>query len=476
MKINKIYLCLTVAFATVSLFFASCDDDMSGIGNSITSSEVHINVDSIAYRLNARTIEAPAFESRSAYMLVGSIRIPEYGALDCSYVTQFLPAENLNLPDSITNQDIDSVKMILTVPKAYVSGDTLSPQQLKVYSLDKPLPTDITSNFNPEGFYDPASPLAVKSYTLSGYTFNDSTFTSAKNVQIKADLPTSLGREIVKKYKEDPDLFVWPEKFAEYWPGVYITPSFGKGCISPVQNTSIFAYFPQTVMTTETVEDGSTQVVYKQVADSVCLFTSAPEVISSVNINYTPSDNLKDMIAEGKSIITTPGGYTVQLEFPAVEILQEYWKEEYDLGVINNMIFSIPAKIATNSYGLGLPPALLMVKTTDADTFFSEGKLPDNKNSFTSLYSAEDGSYTFNSMRQYIVDLKNKGEDNITKEDVEFTLIPVTVSTEDYTDPSTGNKVTVVTSVIPYIIMPTMAELDTENAVVVFTYSNQTLY
>lgn len=473
---NNIYKCLTVALATVGLFFTACEDEMSGIGNSISSSEVTINVDSLTYSLQARTVEAPQFDSRTAYTLLGSIRVPEYGELDCSYVTQFLPSESLNVPDSIKAADVDSVKMIFSVPKSYVTGDSLAPQQLKIYSLTKSLPSDITSDFNPDGYYNPESPMAVKNYTLSGYSFGGSSYTNSKIVQVKAELPVEIGRDVFNAYKENPELFVWPEQFAKYWPGVFVEPSFGKGCISPVQNTSVYAYFPKTAVITSVDENGETSTEYRQVADSVCMFTTAPEVISSVNISYRPSDSLKAMIEEGKSIITTPGGYTVNFTFPAAEILRTYWKEEYDLGVINNMVFTIPAKVVTNSYGLGMSPALLMIKSSELDDFFAEGRLPDNKSSFTSIYSASTGSYTFTSMRQYIVDLKQKGEENITEEDVTFTLIPVTVQTEDYTDPNTGAAMTAVTDISPYILMPTMAELDTENAIVVFTYSNQTLY
>lgn len=473
---NKLYPFLTVALATVSLFFEACQDEVSGIGNSISSSEVSITVDSLVYDLHARTVEAPTLDSRSAYTLVGSVDIPEYGRLRCSYVTQFLPAESLNLPDTITYERIDSVKMILSVPKLYITGDSLAPQQLKIYSLEKQLPSDISADFNPEGYYNPSSPLAQKNYTLSGYSYSDEAYTSKTVVEVKADLPLEFGRKVVRDYEENLEIFIWPETFAKYWPGVFVESSFGKGCIAPVSNTSVYAYYPQSRLSTTTDEEGKVDYVYTQVADSVCLFTTAPEVISSVNIDYSPAESLTGMIADGKSIITTPGGYTVSFTFPAMDILKEYWKDEYDLGVINNMIFSIPAKVVANSYGLGIAPSLVMVRSSELESFFEEGRVPDNKTSFASMYSGDTGSYTFNSMRQYIVDLKNKGEDNITPEDLEFTLVPVTLSTEDYTDNSTGNTVTAVTNVLPYIIMPTMAELDTQKAKIVFTYSNQTLY
>lgn len=473
---NKILSCLTVALATVSLFFTSCEDEVSGIGNSISSSEVTISVDSITYMLDANTVNAPAFESRSAYNLLGSIRIPEYGSLDCSYVTQFLPAETLNLPDTITANDIDSVRLVMTVPRAYITGDTLAPQQMKVFPLTKQLPGDIGAGFTPEGYYDPSNPLAVKNYTMSGYLFNDSTYSRQTNIRINTGLPVDIGRKMVDGYTSDPDIFVWPEKFAQYFPGIYVTPSFGQGCISPIYATEVYAYFPQTQVYSEKDEEGETVLKYKQVPDSVCLLTTAPEVISNVNISYSPSQYLKDMISDGKRVMTTPGGYTVALKFPTNEILEQYWREEYDMGVINNIVFTLPAKAINNNYGLGVPPALLMVKSSELDAFFAEGKLPDDKSSFTSLYSSENSSYTFTSMRDYIVDLKNKGKENITAEDIEFTLVPVSVVTEEYNDPNTYIPITVVTSIAPYIIKPTMMELDTDNARIVFTYSSQILY
>lgn len=472
---NKIFRGLTVALATVSLFFASCEDEVSNIGNSISSSDININVDSLTYKLESHTIKAPDFESRSNYSLLGSINVPEYGALECSYVTQFLPVETLNIPDSIKAEDIDSVKMILSVPKGYITGDSIAPQQLKIYDLTKQLPQNINTGFNPEDYYNQSSLLATKNYTLSGYQFNDTTFISSNSLKVGVELPVERGRELVTKYRTDPNSFVWPQDFAKYWPGIYVTPSFGKGCIAPVQSTGVYLYYPMKSTSITTNSDGQTVTETKVVADSICVLISAPEVISNVNIDYVPSENIDNLISQQRSIITTPSGYAVSFTFPALDILNEYWSSDYVLGVINNMKFSIPAKAIPNAYGIGVAPALLMVKTSEMATFFAEGKLPDNKNSFYSLFSSETNSYSFNSMREYMVALQAKGKDNITPEDVEFTLIPVEISTEDYTDPSTGGTASAVTAINPYILKPTMTELDTDKATVVFTYSNQIL-
>ena len=471
MKKNNItffpVLCLLLAV------FCSCEDEISGIGDSLVPSISTINVDSTEYNLFGKTIPTPAADTKGLYTLLGSIDVPEYGTLNCSYVTRFMPAETINVPDSIGPEDVDSVKMVLTIPKRYVTGDSTAVQQINVFSLTKQIPNNITASFNPEGYYNPANPLGVKSFNLTGINVNDSTFRKDSVVYVNIKLPTEIGRDAFKAYKDDPDLFIWPDRFAQKWPGVLVNPSFGQGCLEAVASTKVMAYFPQTKAASGTDDEGNPTIVYETLPDSVCLFSSAPEVLSNVNMSFVASPALQSMIDNGKTIITTPVGYAAQIHFPADKILEDYWENNFDLGIINNLYFTIPAKSISNKYGIGVPPALLMVKTADASSFFANGMIPDNLTSFYSLYSASSKSYSFSSMRQYIVDLMNKGKDAITDDDMDFTLIPVSITTETYTDTQTGELKTVVTSALPYLLTPTMVELDTEKAVVVFTYSSQ---
>ena len=60
-------------------------------------------------------------------------------------------------------------------------------------------------------------------------------------------------------------------------------------------------------------------------------------------------------------------------------------------------------------------------------------------------------------MRQYIVDLKNKGRD-IDPADVDFTLIPVDFTTEAVINNYDGSTTVYVTGCIPYIESPRMRQ------------------
>ena len=472
MKNKKTLFFIAVGIGCIGSLI-SCEDETSKIGDSLISSEITITVDSAVYNIHGKTVPTPSGDTKGLYTLLGSIDVPEYGKLDCSFVTRFMPAETLQVPDSIGADKVDSVKMVLSVPRRYVVGDSAAVQQLKAYSLIKQLPENITASFNPEGYYDSSKAIGTKNFNLTGLCVDDSMFTKDTVVYVSMKLPVGIGRDAFRAYKENPNIFVWPDEFAKLWPGVFVQPTFGQGCLEAVSNTRIYAYFPKREATNVTDDEGNKTVEYVLKADSVCLFSSAPEVLSNVNMNFQPSASLLNLVNDGKTIITTPVGYAARITFPAEDILQNYWDSHFDIGVVNNLYFSIPARAVSNNYGIGVPPSLLMVKTSEAESFFAEGKVPDNVSSFYSVYSPATKSYTFSSMRQYIVDLKNKGEGSITEEDMDFTLIPVSISTESYTNTSNGNTETLITSALPYIVTPTMVELDTENAVVVFTYSSQ---
>lgn len=470
--------------AAASLLFAvtACEDDTSLIGGEIRPNDVSITVDSAAFDISGRTVDAPALDGRSTSTMLGAIRTPEYGALRCSYVTQLLPAKNLTIPDSIKSADIDSVRLILNFPISSITGDSLSPQQVSVFRLSEKLPSNLGADYNPSGKYF-SKPMGVRNYTLSSITMgeetvtvtNTQTDTKIKQISLRVPFPVEFGRKAVEQYRTDPSIFEWPAKFANEFYGLYVESSFGKGCVATVSRSSVFIYSKHKELVSVTDDEGHTTAKYVDVKDSTCLFTSAPEVLSSNIISYEPSDALKARVKAGDAIISTPGGYAVEFTFPAARLLERFWNSTSNLGVVNDATFAIPGEKIANPHGIGVPPALLMVKTSQLADFFSQGKLPDKVDSFIGVWSAEKGRYDFGSVREYVEGLRKKGEENLTDDDQEFSLIPVMYATEDITLED-GTKKTVYTTCVPYLWMPTMTRLLTDKAQIVFTYSNQTIF
>lgn len=472
MKIKSIYAAAAALFSLAA--FSSCEDSTSPIGGSLVNGEVTIVVDTLEMKLDASSILEPNFDSRTQTKLLGRINVPEYGSLDCSFVSQLMCATKMNIPDSITVNDVDSMRMVLTVPRGSLTGDSLAPQQLKVYQLTKQLPSDINSTFDPKGYYNPSDPLGVKSYTLSALSMNDSLFKLQKSIQIPIMLPRKLAQDIFTAYRNNPETFQWPQTFAQYFPGVYVEQNFGNGCIGVISAMKFYTYWHYTKMVYQKKDDDSGEYHYVPTIarDSVCLFSSQPEVLSANKITYNVSDYLKNLANSGKSIITTPGGYYVNVKFPAQEIIDKYDRDLYSVAVVSKLSFEIPAEAVENDYGLEAAPHLLMVKASEREAFFRENKIPDGKTSFYAAYNSEKKCYTFAGMREYILDLINSGKP-VDPADMDFSLVPVVVSTEEV--PNYSSSTTYVTRCAPYIGRPTVTQLDTDKAIICFSYSRQTM-
>lgn len=460
---------LLAAMAVISL--SSCENEVSPIGGSIANGEVNISVDSLILKINASTYIDTEVDARSTTNLIGNLNIPEFGSLSASYVTQLLSASDMLIPDSIGVNRVDSMKMVLQMPRKNTIGDTLAPQQLKIYRLNRQLPSDLLSNFNPSGYYDPSDVVATRNYTLSAIALGDTAFRKNNYLTIDFPLPIRWAIDTFNAYRNGSSVFEWPQSFNKVFPGLYVESTFGRGAMANVTSTKLFLYYHY--FSKKYVVEDDVQVEKQiTVRDSVCLFSSSPEVIGSTILNYTPSPTLEDLAQQGKILLTTPTGYRVRLTFPAEEILRQYWASDHNLSIINNLTFAIPATSITNNHGILPPPNLLMIKTSEIDDFFANGKVPDNLTSFRGTYSTSKGRYEFSSMRQYIVDLKNKGE-NLLPEDTDFTLIPVSYTTEEVSSSYDGSVTVYVTGCTPYLTSPTMAILDTDRCAIVFTFTSQ---
>ena len=461
--------------ALCGAILGACNDDTSQIGPGLTADDTSITLDSITYKLEASSVEYERFDSRSGNLMLGNMDVKEYGALKSSFVTRLMCSTKINVPDSLLYPErVDSCKLRLIVSRGDITGDSLAPQKIVAYRLNKQLPGDITNTFNPEGYYDTANPLGSRSFTASLIHDTDSAFLNIDKdySAFYIDVPVNkeLGKEIFSNYRSNPDIFQWPQTFAEYFPGIYVNSVFGKGCVTNVSGI-LFAVYYHYLADKTTVTDGDTIKSQIKVPAITYPFSNSPEVLSSNNITYKVSDHIKGLAAAGENVITTPGGYLVNLKFPAKELIDKYEGSDHNLSIINNLTFTLPAEVIENDYGIGVTPNLLLIKSSEMKDFFDNNKLPDNKTSFTATYDAANKKYTFTSMRQYILDLIEKG--SVTDDDTDFTIVPVEITSETETNNYYGTSTTYVTKCTPYTARPTMTRLHTEDALIVFSFSSQ---
>ncbi len=498
-----------VAAFFLSLTFASCEDDTPTVGSNLANGEIRIALDSLIWngeqqyiyrgsdstlitvpKISYFTEYVKSVDTRSTTNLLGRLSVPEYGDLRCSFVSQLMCATSLNIPDSITISQIDSMKLVLSVPRGQLTGDSLAPQQLRAYPLTKSLPSD-SIHIDPTLYYDPDSIIGSRSYTLSALGMSDSIYTALSYINIGIPMTKEMAVRTVEAYRnpETKGIFKWPQTFEQHFHGIYVEPSFGRGCVANISDITFLLYYSYKTYTTSTDDDGVETTDTTTYVSATGVFESSPIVLNINNISYTTSSVLDNLVADGDAIITAPGGYRVRMTFPARELIDIYNQSNKTLSVVTGLNFSIPAEEISNDYGITPPPYLLLIKTSKIDEFFDNNSLPDNKESFYATYSSSSKSYTFSSMRQYILDLIDKGEENITDDDLDFTIMPVNLTLEssssssssyyDYyyyyyygysTSSSTSYSVTKCT---PYITAPAMCRLRIDKASSVFTYSSQ---
>lgn len=455
----------------IGSILTSCDDT-SPVGESLIDNNVEIVVDS-TFTVTGHSVVNDEVRSRTIVQLLGRIDAKGYGSLSSDVVTQFISSEKLETT-GVTENSIDSIRLVLGMPKGSFVGDSVVPMGLEVYPLTKQLPSPIYSTFDPKGYYDESKKwgsaiYAATTANLTGVYDKDDDYR-----YINVDLPLEFGKNLFNKYKESPETFQTPAAFAKWFPGLYIKNTFGSGRMINVVSTFIRLFYRQTVPLTGTTRD----TTYNRVSTYLAV---SPEIITNNNIKYSRSAELVKQVEAGKNILAAPIGYDVEFNFPAREIIDKFKASGTPMSVVNYLTMSIPAKKIANDYGILPPTYILMVKKSYKDKFFAKATLPDNINSFYATYSETTGTYDFSSMKSYIIDLIEKGE--VKPEDTEFVITPVTVTfsqSQDYSSSiyyyyygyNTSSQATV-ESVIPYVLTPVMCTLDIENAKIKFTHSQQ---
>lgn len=465
MKFRK-YISLSLLGAVIACLSA-CNDD-NNIGSSITKGEVTIEIDSL-FTISGKSVRAAEFDSRDSTLLLGNLAAEGYGTLDCAYTGQLMPASALNIPDSIGLDDISDMKIKLKFNPGAYAGDSLSPQQLTVYRLTKELPADLNNLSDLQGYYNSAAPMGSKMFTAA--SVESGTSKSVGTVAIS--LGKDFARELINQYRTTPAIFQRPDSFIKKFPGILVRSTFGNGLVVNMRNTEFTTYYNYTKQVT-VVRDGKSVKIDSLFTDSTTLLSISPEVLSASLVRLEPAQSLFNRVEQGQCVLQSPGGFNVQVRFPADQIIDRYYSEDFNLSVVNSLSYTVPAYSIPNDYDLSVSPYLLMIKTKEMHNFFSQNMLPaeNDTNCFYAPYNASTQSYTFQGMRQYIIDLMQKGG-SVAEEDMQFTLIPVRIKTETIGSEINNTLSTVVTQCSYYIAKPTLCRLDIAGSTVKFTYSRQ---
>ena len=414
----KHFLYVILAAAALLGLYACTDET---IGVSITDSVSSIIEDS-SFVITGQSVRNDRVQMRTSTKMLGSLRAEGFGSLQAEAVTMWMPAVSIDT-SGVKTEWIDSCRLKLRMPvRDGYTGNSLAPMRLSVYRLNKALPSPIYSDFDPTGYYNADDLLATESYSpTSGWVEMSTSYVTGSAEYdtvrvISVPMPVELGRELFDSYKSDPTLFSSPKRFADFFPGIYITNSYGSGHVVNIKATELDVYYRQHVQLTDT-----TDTIYPAQCQSY--LASTPEVVSDNIIHFDIDDAITSMVNSGEALIVAPAGYEVQVRFPIQDIIDKYRTNiGTNQSIINNLTLRLPVSVPETEYGIQPPTYLLMVKSSKKDTFINGDSLTNNKDSFYAVYNAVKKEYEFSGLRDYLINIIDNQGGIATEDDINFTI------------------------------------------------------
>lgn len=453
---------ISLLFSAIALLLVtSCNDETSKIGTSLVENQTEIIMDS-TFTITGCSVENPRIQSRTTSQVLGCIKAKGYGEFSSDFVTQFMAATKLDT-ENVKTENIDSLILMMRIPKSSIVGDTLAPMGLEVYPLTKVLPAPIYSDFDPTGYYDSSStPIAKKIYKPNVKEDGD-TAKLFSFLTLSVKMPKKMGQDLYQLYLDNPAAYSSPSAFTKAFPGFYVKSSYGSGNVIRIEQTVMRMYYHK-----NSVNDAGRDTTINYIG---YYYGVQPEIVTNNIIDYTISDDLLSDIAKGKNVIVAPAGRDVEIKFPTQEIIDSYLSKAGKLSVINTLTLNIPVEKISNNYGITPPQNILLILSKDKDKFFVENDVNNDVTSFIGTYDSVNNRYSFPGMRSYILDMLKKEE--VKEEDCTFTITPVSLVTT--TEASTsyyyyGTSETV-NAIVPYIGAPTMASLNLKESKIVLTFS-----
>lgn len=435
MKRNSL---IALLFGLICL--TACDTTTDGIGSSLTDDLDRLTVETDTFVVTSQTVKAENVIGRSTIGYVGKVRDPETGTyVTGNFLTQFHTLEDYSFPDAsriVSLSDglpaADSCEIRLYYTSYY--GDSLATMKLSTIELDKPLSETETyySDFDPEsqGYLRSDGIKTSKTYTLCDLNIDEDTREDDEytdNISIPLNKPytdkdgvtyNNYGTYIMRKYYENPENFKNSFNLAQnVIPGFYFRNESGLGSmayISVSQLNLFFRYKSQTTAGNDTVYIGTTS------------FAGTEEVVQTSHLSNNQS-GIDRLAADNTcSYLKTPAGLYTELTLPIDEIMQGHENDtlntaEVVLRRINND--------SHDEYAFSVPKTLLLVPSTEAESFFANNEVVDYKTTFLATYGSSDTNcYNFHNIGSLVKQLylyADRSNENWNK----VMIIPVTTQT-----------------------------------------------
>lgn len=427
MKFIKLTAFLLAAFSMVA-----CDDTTDTLGSSITNKVDNLTITDATYNVETQSLVARPVLSKSNSGIIGRVKDPETGTyLTADYMTQMVPlstfsVDTLQYIKDANNGELraDSCYLLVSYQSSY--GDSLAPMKVTAYEMSKPMTEDknYLTDFDPiaEGYIAENGYHNSATYSLSKATGN---FKIYLNKPYTKDGVTydNYGTYMLKTFVEHPEYFKSNYQFLKnVCPGFYIKHEGGIGNVADVWNTEVQFYWSR--QKTIKASDGVTDSIAKGYG-----FNRIDGTEEALQTNHIVNDaaSIASLAADPScTYLKSPAGIFTEVTLPVEEILRDH--ENDTLNTASVTFPRINNTETDNQYIFDTPSYVLMIPKDSIDSFFENGDVVNNRNSFYASYSSSTtNGYTFSNISNLITAMsKKKGSSENWNKAV---LIPITVST-----------------------------------------------
>lgn len=408
MKIKLFILGLSLGISILS----GCNDVLTQVGTGIQPDGDKPAIYTDTFHMAATTQLLDSVYARTTAGSLGEIYDPLYGNLKSDYLCQFYCPDGFRFAHTPANGKIDSVNFKILY-NSWI-GDSLTPMRVQLYQVTESLPRDFYTNINPEEYCNKQITLGMQTYTSYDMSVPDSIRfakindvpTFQPNVTIR--LAKELGQKFYDESVNNPGSFKNQNTFNDFFPGIYITNTFGTGNILNVDYSRMFIYYKYIV------KGSAGQDSLVQTAEN---FNVTSEVIQ---LNRFKNTDMSQLLEPNDSLtyLKTPAGVYTRLVIPAKEMAPVV-----EGRIISNLALALKALPQENWQYAFAPPANLLVLPEDSvDTFFKSNNIENNITAFLGTYSVLSRTYSFGNIANLLENHIKKAPANT---DLVMRVIPV---------------------------------------------------
>lgn len=406
-----------------SLAIYACSDSLGTVGSSIQpeSDKMDLTADTIYLNNRDSVYEVNSIYALSSSALLGNFTDKTYGDTRCDFLTE------IHCNDNYANSNGFSIKKVyddsllystITLEFSSFTGDSLSPMQVSAYQLNNPLTKEISSNVDISKYCDKSIFLGKKTYTAS-YVGRSSS-TTVDSIQIR--MTPEFTRKFYDELKKNSSTFTDDASFRKFFPGIYLTTSYGSGSIIKVKTTSINLYYNYYYGRNYNDTKDSTYVTAAVLSNNDEVYLANHYInnhLSHFATNPTP----------GVSYLKTPAGLFDKIKLPMKQL-----KSKIGSGKLNGAKLIIHAERPDETKtALGAPSALLLMKQSDVSAFFANpSRTYESKKLAVADFNSTTNTYTFSNLSLLLNNYMNDAT-AYQGDDVHFALIPVSVTYDSST-------------------------------------------